>query len=150
MYPYQTETQYAIRGMIDVGQPFDVEDIKVLTETILEDDGKYYDPIVQTDLKSFMMAMFEKGNIPGYLLMPKYVCDEKGPKVTLEFIPENALNSLDLINKPDSDGKSVKCTLHHQYKSLLEMICAKANCTQDMMVRSILVRALDAINDQLK
>jgi hypothetical protein len=150
MYQYQTETQYAIRGMVEAAQPFDIDDIKVLTETILEDDGKYHDPVIAKDLKMFMLALFEKGHIPGYLLMPKYVCDETGPKVTLEFIPENALTSLDLINKPDKDGRSVKCVLHGQYKELLEMICAKANCTQDMMIRSILVRALDAINDQLK
>lgn len=149
MYPYQTETQFAIRGMIEASQSFDVEDIKTLTETILEDDGKYFDPIVSKDLKMFILTMFEKGHIPGYWLTTKYVCDSRGPKVVLEFLPENGLSSLDLIDKPEK-GRPVKSTLHIQYKELLEYICKKAGCTQDMMVRSILVRALDLINDQLK
>lgn len=150
MYPYQTETQYAIRGMLEVGQPFDVDDIKILTETILEDNGKYYDPIKPQDLKIFLLTLFEKGHIPGYYLVPKYVCDETGPKVTLEFAPENGLATLDLINKPTSNGKPVHCTIHKEYKQLLEFICKKADCSQDMMVRSILIKALDSINDQLK
>jgi hypothetical protein len=135
--------------MVEASQPFDVEDIKTLTETILEDDGKYFDPIVPKDLKMFILAMFEKGHIPGYLLSTKYICDARGPKVVLEFLPENGLSSLDLIDKPEK-GRPVKSVLHTQYKELLELICKKAGCTQDMMVRSILVRALDLINDQLK
>lgn len=149
MYPYQAETQSVIRGMIEACQSFDIEDIKALTETVLEDDGRYYDPIVENDLKSFILALFEKGHIPGYYLLPKYVCDNEGPKVTLEFVPEDSFGALDLIDRPDY-GKSVKCNLHKGYKDLLEYICKKANCSQDMMVRSILVKALDEIKNHLK
>jgi hypothetical protein len=113
MYQYPGETQIVIRGMIEACQPFDVEDIKVLTETILEDDGKYFDPIVDKDLKTFMLTMFEKGHMPGYYLTTKPVCDDKGPKMSMEFVPENALASLDLINKPEK-GATVTCALHPQ------------------------------------
>ena len=152
MYQYPKETQYAIKGMVDASQPFDIEDIKSITETILktDGDGQFFDPIVEKELKNFMMTMFEKGYMPGYYASTKFVCDETGPKIILEFSPENALNSLDLIEKPGDDGLSVKCTLHPQYKRLLKEICEKAQTTQDMMVRSILVRALNSIYDQLK
>ena len=149
MYPYHDETQFAILGMIEACQSFDISDIKTLTETILEDDGKYYDPVIRKDLKTYMLTMFEKGHMPGYCVIPNFVCDEYGPKVILEFIPENDLSSLDIINKPTT-GNSATCLLHPQYKRLLKDVCKKADCTQDMMIRSILVRALDLINDQLK
>ena len=150
MYPYSTETQYAIRGMIEAAQPFDIEDIKTLTETILEDDGKYYDPIIHKDLKTFMLSIFERGHMPGYCLVTRPVCDEKGPRIIIEFMPENGLAALDLINKPTAGGKPVSCILHSQYKDLLKYVCEKADCTQDIMVRSILIMALDMIKDQMK
>ena len=149
MYPYSVETQLVIKGMIETSQPFDIDDIKALTETVLEDDGKYFDPIIRKDLKAFILSLYERGYIPGYLLTTKYVCDEHGPRVALEFIPENGLSHLDLIDKPEV-GHPVKCVIHPQYKDLLVQICRKAKCSQDTLVRSILIRALDLINDQLK
>ncbi len=132
-------------------QTFDINDIKTLTENILKDNGKYYSPIIEEDLKDYMLSMFEKGDIPGYLLSPKYVCDENGPKVTLEFIPENSLAILDLIKKPSKKNEAiVKCTIHKPYKDFLKSICKKAKCSQDMMIRSILIKTLDIIHDQLK
>lgn len=150
MYPYSKETQFAIRGMMEAAQPFDIEDIKVLTETILEDGGKFFDPIIEGDLKNFMLTMFEKGYMPGYCLGTKYVCDEEGPKILLEFCPENAFAFIDLIDKPEKQGKPVNCTIHPEYKDLLRTISKKAKCTQDTMVRSILIKALNKIYDQLK
>ena len=150
MYQYSNETQLVIRGMVEASQPFDLEDIKVLTETLLEDDGKYFDPIVTQDLKAFLLTLFERGHMPGYCLTTEPICDEEGPKMNIEFIPENLMASLDLINKPGEGGQSVTCVLHPQYKEFLKYICLKAECSQDTMVRSILIKALDQIRDQMK
>lgn len=150
MYPYPDQTQIAIKGMIEASQSFDVEEIKSLTEAILKDCGEYRDPIVEQELKNFMLTLFEYGRMPGYCLVPKYVCDEDGPKITLEFVPENAYASLTLIHKPEKNGKKVTCTIHDQYKEFIKRISDKAGCSQDMMVRSILIHALEMINDHLK
>jgi len=149
MYPHVKETQFAIKGMMEASLPFDTNDIKELTETILIDDGKFYDPITEMDVRSYLLAVFEKGYMPGYYITTKYICDDVGPKIILEFAPENELGTLDLIIKPE-DGVLAKCLIHPEYKELLKEICKKVNTTQDMFMRSILVKALDAIYDQLK
>ncbi len=149
MYQYHTETQSAIKNLVEASQPFNIDEIKSLTENILKNCGKYYDPIVSNDLKIFLLSMFEKGHIPGYYLTVKPIIDGHGPRMVLEFIPENVMSTLDLIDKPEN-GHKTTCELHKQYKELLKYICDRAECTQDTMIRSILVKALDMINDQLK
>lgn len=149
MYAHAEITQYAVRGFLEASKSFDIYTIKSLVEKMLEDEGGYYDPVVEKDLKAYLVALFEAGSIPGYCVTVRPAVDEEGPKMVLEFAPENPYSTLDLILKPDK-GQLIRCKLHTQYKDLLKFICAKSGCTQEMMVRSILVKALDLINDQLK
>lgn len=149
MFAHAEITKYAVMGLIEADQTFDVSDIKNVIENILEDNNKYYDPIKDHELKMFLINLFEKGNMPGYCLTTRPVIDETGPRMLLEFTPENPLGSLDLIIKPEK-GNTVQCKLHPQYKTLLKRICVKVKCTQDVMVRSILIRALDLIHDRMK
>lgn len=149
MYPYSSQVQYAVKGLIGTAQPFNVDDIKELVESLLKDSGTYYDPVADIDLKLFLMSMFEQGHMPGYCLTTKPVIDEDGPKMVLEFIPENPFAILDLVAKP-AESDNIKCALHPQYKDLLKFICKKINHTQDTVVRSILIKALDLIHDQMK
>lgn len=149
MFAHAEITKYAVLGLIEAGQPFDVNDVKTVVEAILEDGGKYHDPIDEKDLKSYLIEIFEKGYMMGYCLTTRPIIDEDGPKMLLEFSPENPLGSIDLIIKPEK-GDKIQCTIHPQYKDLLKIVCKKAECTQDVMIRSILIRALDLINDQMK
>jgi hypothetical protein len=149
MFAHSEITKYAIMGLVESGQPFDITDVKTVIETILDDNNTYYDPIEPKKLKSYLMELFEKGYMLGYNLSTRPVVDEDGPKIMMEFTPENPLGSIDLIIKPEV-GKKVQCTIHPQYKSLLKIICEKADCSQDVMIRSILIRALDLIHDQMK
>lgn len=149
MFVHSEITKFAIIGLVETGQPFDINDVKTVVETILEDNNEYYDPIKVAELKSYLLELFEKGYMLGYCLTTRPVVDEDGPQILMEFAPENPLGTLDLIIKPES-GNKVQCTIHPEYKTLLKEICEKAECTQDVMIRSILVRALDLIYDQMK
>lgn len=149
MFVHSEITKYATMGLVETGQPFDVEDVKTVVETILDDSNKYYDPIETKELKSYLIELFEMGYMMGYCLATRPVIDASGPKVLLEFSPENPLSTIDLIVKPKT-GDKVQCTIHAHYKDLLKRVCKKAECTQDTMIRSILIRSLNLINDQMK
>jgi hypothetical protein len=149
MFLHSEITKYAILGLVETGQPFDIEDVKTVIETILDDNNKYYDPIELKELKSYLLELFEKGYMLGYCLSTRPIVDAEGPQIVMEFTPENPLGSIDLILKPEA-GNKVQCVIDPQYKTLLKSICEKADCSQDVMVRSILVRALDLIYDQMK
>lgn len=146
---HSAEIQYAVRELISVGQSFDVNEIREIVELMLEDDGSYHDPVRETDVKKFLIRMFEAGGMPGYCLVTKPMVGEKGPFITFEFKLENPFGSVDLISKP-VDGKTVSCNIHPYFKDLIKEISKHAKCSQDQMVRSILIKALMMIKDQLK
>ena len=71
------------------------------------------------------------------------------------IINENGLNTadpqtLDLIEKPSAQGQRVACVIHAHYKSLIKDVAGFADCNQDTLVRSILIKSLNLIKDQLK
>ena len=150
MPKYSTELKNIVLGLISTGQSFDVSDVFDLLKEILEEKGMYHDPIKKRELKHTLVHIFERGGMIGYCLTSKPMVDETGPFFLFEFTPSNPMGTLDLINKPDKDGKKIGCIIHPQYKHLIERISDIAGCTHDTLVRSLLIRSVNLIHDQLK
>lgn len=148
---HASEIQHAVQELISVGQSFDVNEIRDIVELMLGDNSNdgYQDPVREPDVKKFLVKMFEKGGMPGYCLILKPMIGEKGPFVTFEFKPENPFAAVDLIGKPE-DARPVHCQIHPYFKELIKEVSEHAKCSQDQMVRSILIKALMMIRDQIK
>jgi len=147
---YSHEIQFAIKELMSVGQSFDVVEIREIVEMMLQDNGGYFDPVKEPGVKKALLMLFEKGAMPGYCLTLKYMVGEDGPFVTYEFKPENPFATVTLIKKPTEGGKKVTCTIHPYFKELIIEISKHAGTSQDQMVRSILLKALMMVRDQVR
>jgi len=150
MSNYSLELKCVIESFVIVKQPFGFADIKECLEKILEENDKYCDPIEEKELRIRSINFFERGGMPGYCLASKPMVGIDGPYHILEFSPENPMATLDLIEKPSAQGQRVACVIHAHYKSLIKDVAGFADCNQDTLVRSILIKSLNLIKDQLK
>ena len=147
---YTHEIQYAIKELMSAGQSFDVIEIQEIVELILQDVGGYYDPVEESSIKKALLMLFEKGAMPGYCLILKYMVGDDGPFVTYEFKPDNPFATVTMIKKPEEDSKRLSCVIHPYFKDLIVEISKHAGTTQDQMVRSILIKALIMVRDQVR
>jgi hypothetical protein len=150
MSHYAAELRHAIDDLIGTKRPFGFNEIRECLEKLLEGNPKYTDSIKQPELKLELLKLFEIGCMPGYALVSKPMVGDDGPYFILEFSPENPMATLDLIDKPESDGQKVSCTIHLYYKNMIKDVAGLADCNQDTLVRSILIKSLNMISDQLK
>jgi hypothetical protein len=145
------ELQTALRGMIGNRQSFDIEEMSELVNKMLQETrepGDYYDPVTPETIKLELMQVFERGELPGYSITMKPVIGENGPFHTVQFSPTNQLDPLDLI---ESSSKYVKvaCNIPAEYREFMIALSKRVECTQDMLLRSILIRALDLIHEDV-
>lgn len=150
MSDYSAELKLVIEDLVGTKRSFNFIEIKEYLEKILEKNSKYCDPIKMKDLKNQSLNLFEQGCMPGYCLISKPMVSAAGPYFILEFSPDNPMATLDLIDKPESDGQKVSCIIHLYYKNMIKDVAGLADCNQDTLVRSILIKSLNMINDQLK
>lgn len=141
------QLQIALRGMMGSRQSFDVEEMCELVNKLLQEaqEGGYTDPVTPDIIRSELMHVFERGELPGYSITMKPVIGEDGPYHTVQFSPTNQLDPLDLI---ESNNKYVKvaCNIPPDYREFMIALSKRVDCTQDMLLRSILIRALDLIH----
>ena len=146
---HSAEIQLAVRELISVGQSFDTNEIREIVELMLKENKGYHDPIREPDVRKFLIKLFEKGGMPGYCLILKPMVGDDGPFVTFEFKLENPFTTVDLINRP-KDAKLIRCNIHPYFKELIKEISEHAGCSQDQMIRSILIKSLLMIHNELK
>jgi len=96
-----------------------------------------------------LLYLFENGEFPGYCLKSKPMIGPKGPFFVLEFAPENPMLPLNMIPVPEV-RKKIVCTLDSYHKDMIKHIANKAGCSQDMLIRSMLVFSLSMLVDALK
>jgi hypothetical protein len=146
MFNYADELKAAVDDLVKSKKAFGVMQIK----DDIKKTTKKKSSLKMRDLRLALLEAFENGNMPGYCLLSKPMVGEDGPYYVLEFTPDNPMGSLDLIEAPEIDGQQVGCLLHLYYKNMVYDIAALADCTEDTLIRSILIKCLNQISDQLK
>lgn len=151
-HKYQIEVLNIIDKLIASSARFTIYDIKNIVEESLQNNNIYYDEIDYNSLKSFVIDLFESGDIINYNLSVKYIYDDDDdtPKTILEFVPSNPFDYISIIKKPIDDYSKISCNIHNYYKKLIKLLSGKIGCSQDALIRSILIVSLNMINDRLK
>ena len=146
MFNYTSELKTTVEDFVKSKKSFGIMQIKATIKKTAKKKGS----IKMRDLRLALLESFEGGNMPGYCLVSKPMVGEDGPYHALEFTPDNPMGTLDLIEAPEVDGQKVECLLHLYYKNMVEDIADLADCTEDTLLRSILIKCLNQISDQLK
>jgi hypothetical protein len=146
MFNYADELKTTVEDLVKSKKSFGIAQIKDNIKKTAKKKGS----LKMRDLRLALLESFEKGAMPGYCLLAKPMVGEDGPYHVLEFTPDNPMGTLDLIEAPEIDGQQVGCLLHLYYKNMIDDIAGLADCTQDTLIRSIMIKCLNQISDQLK
>ena len=151
MFGFAEELKETVHAFVQFKRPFSIEDVKTVLDEIVAERGEYKDPITTGKIKTKLMEMLEKGDIPGYCLIPRPVVDDDGPRCILEFTPHNSMSisKIEMLECPVVYER-VNCRIHPYYKQILRALSKSTNISQDMIARSILTRSLSLVFDQLK
>lgn len=152
-YGYRTEFQEILNELLNQRQTFGATEVVAAIKFMHEESGQYHDPVEIKKIKSELMSLFEKGQMPGYCVRPLPYVDDNGVGWELKFEPFNPMDPLDLILPPENEEGDAKCIaschLHLEFAELVQKLAERADCTEDTMIRSILIRGLQLIYDEM-
>lgn len=153
-YGHGIALQEILNEFISLRESFDAQEITEAIQIIHEESGQYHDPIEIKKIKTELLALFEKGEMPGYCMRPEPFIDDDGELYwSLRFEPFNPMDPLDLILPPELEENDTKfvasCHIHAGFASLIRKLAKKADCDEDTLIRSVLIRGLQLIYDEM-
>tara|TARA_R100001244_G_scaffold25113_2_gene25352 strand:+ start:18760 stop:19206 length:447 start_codon:yes stop_codon:yes gene_type:complete len=147
--PIPIELRVSIETYTELREKFTVDDIRKLYDHLIEDGNIYRDHISDIKFKAEVIKFFEDGNVPGYCAVANPYVTESGPTFRFEFIPNNPMADLNMLEVPD-EFKRLTCKIHPYYKEFLEFLSSESGVSQDMIARSLLTRSLALVMDYFK
>lgn len=152
-YGHRTAMQEILNEFVGMRQSFDAREVTDAIQIIHEESGQYYDPIEIKKIKAELLAMFEKGAMPGYCMKSEPYANETGVYWSLRFEPSNPMDPLDLILPPEleegDDEYIASCHIHVEFVDIIRKLSVKADCSEDTLIRSVLIRGLQLIYDEM-
>lgn len=150
-YGYRVQLNEVLNELIGRREPFTAKEVTDAIHEMFEESGGYHDPVGVKRIQTDLMRTFEKGDMPGYCITVHPFVDEDGYCfMGLGFEPFNPMDPLDIILEPEEgEGEDVKCNLHLHLKRMLDRLAEKADCSEEDLVRSILIRGIQLIYDEM-